>query len=98
MAGHATTSNAAPACQARQQRLIPHWDRFLVSGQQRPFFIGRSKYPLGARNRMRDGKQASGPSRAEPSRATKLSGMPMRLWQYANCCYNACTGGCSSAG
>jgi hypothetical protein len=30
MAGHATTSNAAPACQARQQRVIPYWDRFQV--------------------------------------------------------------------
>ncbi len=29
MASHATTSNAASACQARQQRLIPNWDRHL---------------------------------------------------------------------
>lgn len=33
MASHATTSNAPPACQARQQRLIPYWDRFLVASQ-----------------------------------------------------------------
>jgi len=30
MASHATTSNAAAVCQARQQRLIPYWDRFLL--------------------------------------------------------------------
>ena len=29
MACHATTSNAARACQARRKRLIPYWDRFL---------------------------------------------------------------------
>ena len=30
MASNATTSNTASACQARQQRLIPYWDMFLI--------------------------------------------------------------------
>jgi len=35
MASHATTSNAAPACQARRKRLIPYWDRFLDAQRAR---------------------------------------------------------------
>ena len=35
--GHAMTSNAGPPAEARKQRLIPYWDRFLadVCQQQR---------------------------------------------------------------
>jgi hypothetical protein len=29
MAGHAMTSNAGPAAEARKQRRIHYWDRFL---------------------------------------------------------------------